>query len=213
MPATPLEQAFALLEALLGHPIDAVRVEQLQCHLSLVQEWNDSLHLVSENDAHFLEERHLIDSLSLVPYVLRYAEAGGLLDIGPGGGFPVIPIKCILPELPVVMVERSVRKSSYLLRVIARLGLRDIDLIQGPFPEVLPKITSGCITARAVERPTAFHKQLLSRMPVGAHFLCQSDVSVLRRNTMFHVEHVNDPWRQSALRRGELHIISKKLKA
>lgn len=209
MTVEALEQAYALLSPLLGGKIDRKALEGIQTHLSLIRQWNSMLSLVSEGDVAFLEERHLIDSLSLIPYVWRHGgPAGGLLDIGSGGGFPAIPIKCMLPEMRLVMIERSMRKAGFLQRVIATVGLEGVEVIHGNFPESVPKVDVSCITARAVERPRHLHPSLLKRMLPGSAFLCQGDLTPLSSQKAFHVEHIDDAWRQAALRRGELYIIT-----
>lgn len=209
MAGEAFQQALRLLTTVLPGPLDKQCLAQLQMHVNLVREWNPVVGLVSNTDTAFIEERHLMDSLSLVPYVHRWCgEEGALLDIGAGGGFPVIPVKCVLPELSVTIVERSVRKVGFLQRVIAILGLKGVNLIHGNFPEALPKVEAACITARAVERPRQTIPAILKRMPRKCAFLCQSDVLPLLSERMFHVEQVNDAWRQAALRRGELHIIT-----
>ena len=110
MAVEALEQAYALLCPLLGKEPSKETLQRVQGHLSLVRQWNPMLSLVSEGDVAFLEERHLIDSLSLIPYVVRHCgQEGGLLDIGSGGGFPAIPIKCLLPGIPMVLVEHSLK--------------------------------------------------------------------------------------------------------
>jgi 16S rRNA (guanine527-N7)-methyltransferase len=204
-----LRQALELLEPLLPDGISPKVLQRLQDHLALVRQWNGLVNLVSQGDETFLEERHLVDSLSLVPYVLRHTGSSGkLLDIGSGGGFPGIVIQCVLPELTITLVERSSRKSAFLQRAAAQMKLGGLTVIQGNFPEALPKIEASCITARAVERPRQFIPALLKRMPFPCAFLCQSEYPAGLLQKTFHVEHVDDPWRRAALRRGELQIIT-----
>ena len=209
MAGEAFHQALALLRPLVPGGVGASELKRMQNHLALVRQWNPIVGVVSEGDVAFLEERHLIDALSLVPYVLRYCgPSGSLLDIGPGGGFPVLPIKCVLPGLKVVLVERSARKVGFLQRTVAALQLEGVQIIHGNFPEALPKVDASCVTARAVERPRQLLPTLLKRMPLGCAFLCQSDITPVPGVKTFHVEHIDDAWRQAALRRGELYIIT-----
>lgn len=208
MAGDAFHQALTLLEPILPQPIQDCQLERLHTHLSLIRQWNAVGSLVSEGDMAFLEERHLIDSLSLIPYVLQCCGAtGDMLDIGTGGGFPIIPIKCVLPDLHVVIVERSVRKAGFLHRVCATLQLDHVEIIQGPFPEALPKITATCITARALERPRHSLPPILKRMPLDCTLLCQNTLLPGIVGGKFHVEQIEDAWRHAALRRGELYLI------
>ena len=84
-------------------------------YLSLVREWNDYASLVSKGDLSSLEETHLVDALGLAPVIVRLGQDEGLLlDIGSGGGFPAIPLKIVLPDLQIVMIERCGRKVAFL---------------------------------------------------------------------------------------------------
>ena len=58
-------------------------------------------------------DRHLADSLSgLVLSSLR--EAGALVDLGSGGGFPGIPLATVRPDCAVTLVESERRKADWL---------------------------------------------------------------------------------------------------
>jgi 16S rRNA (guanine527-N7)-methyltransferase len=61
---------------------------------------------------------HLIDSLTVLPYVVD-----PLIDVGSGSGLPAIPL-AIAARVPVTMIESSRRKARFLEMVIRTLGLR-----------------------------------------------------------------------------------------
>ncbi|HDP35383.1 MAG TPA: hypothetical protein ENN29_09770 [Candidatus Hydrogenedentes bacterium] len=206
-----LDMALALLRTENGLAADKRARVRLLDYMALLEAWRDALGLVSGGDKMFLERRHVADALSLAPYVARQTARGnGLLDIGSGGGLPAIPIKCVLPELPCTLVERSARKVGFLHRVAAQLGFSDVVILHGSFPDVMGAITASVITARAVERPQRLGPEILKRMPEEGVFLCQSDPRKWRMPGMFHVEHITDIWKQKGLRRGTLSRITHK---
>lgn len=106
--------------------------------------------LVSHGDRGRLEERHLAPSLAgldLLP------EAGHILDVGSGGGFPAIPLALLTPHLTWTLVESNQRKAAFLTRVSRETELaqrltvvcsRVEDLIHSEHPGY------ACITARAL---------------------------------------------------------------
>ncbi|MCT6854884.1 MAG: class I SAM-dependent methyltransferase, partial [Bombella apis] len=51
----------------------------------LLTRWNEKINLVSPKDIAHLRQRHIEDSLQLVPYV---PEGARITDLGSGGGFP-----------------------------------------------------------------------------------------------------------------------------
>ena len=96
--------------------------ERFQAHLRWIRQWNAVGGFVSTAEVAHLEQ-HLWDSLGLAPYIDR---AGRWLDIGPGGGFPAIPVAMVLPMVSLVMVDRSEKKGGLLLGGIRKLGLREL---------------------------------------------------------------------------------------
>ena len=150
-----------------------------------------------------------MDSLSLAPYIGLGKKGTALLDIGSGAGFPAIPLKCFYPDLPVLCVERSVRKAGFLHRVIATLGLEGIEVLAGEFPEHPSKIEARAITARAVERPRQVYNRILQRLPVKSTFLCQLEGVPGTAAGKYQTEVITDVWHQAGLRRGNLQLITR----
>ncbi|PLX83305.1 MAG: 16S rRNA (guanine(527)-N(7))-methyltransferase RsmG [Desulfuromonas sp.] len=82
--------------------------------------WNRRINLTAITDPLDALEKHLVDSLSLVP-LLEGTER--LLDIGSGGGFPSLPVKLALRGLKVVSVDAVGKKVSFQRHVVRSLGL------------------------------------------------------------------------------------------
>ncbi len=182
---------------------------RLSQYLSLVREWNGYASLVSKGDLPSLKRTHLVDALSLAPVIMRLGQDKGLLlDIGSGGGFPAIPLKMALPNLQIVMVERSWRKVAFLRKASAVLGFENTVIVEGSFPESADAFRPNLVTERAVEAPGRLLHQVLSFLPEGASFLCQVPADKLQIPETFHVEHVKDEWTTRGLRRGTLSIIT-----
>lgn len=189
-----------------GMPL-ASALPTLEHYVALVRDWNSKVSLVSARDAERLWESHVPDSLSLASEVAAALGKGYTwLDIGPGAGFPAIPIRILLGRIPLTLCERSEKKSRVLQDLIEQLGLEEVTLITGEFPVVTPHPdTPVIITARAVEKPAHFHKLLSKWMQPRDCFLCQAaGVGVELRRGMFHVELVEDAWTEARLRRGKL---------
>ena len=105
--------------------------------------------LVSKLDRDRLIGRHLLPSiqhLDLIP------EAGRLLDIGSGGGFPGIPLAFARPRLEVTMMDASSRKTAFLRRVSRETSLDNVSIVTCRVEDMAPQLTTrfNVITARAV---------------------------------------------------------------
>jgi len=193
-----------------GIPFSDEMCTQLQQYLGLIREWNAFASLVSVRDLNKLED-HVVDSLSLVPYAYDVAQQGGiLLDVGSGGGFPAIPMKIALPGLRVVLVERSERKTGFLVKVAGALRLEAVRVQHGEFPNVGESGMPALVTARAVEKLERLIPRIVEYLPVGATFLCQHTVPEAVSRVMFDISRVEDSWTANGLRRSALYRIMRR---
>lgn len=106
----------AQLDAL-GLPLDPVTVASLQTLVDVLLRWNARRNLTAITDRAEMVEKHLVDSLTLLPYARQSTR---LLDLGSGAGFPALPLKIACPDLAVVAVD-SVGKKIDFHRHVARL--------------------------------------------------------------------------------------------
>ena len=130
------------------------------------------------------------------------------MDIGSGGGFPAVPLAILAPETQFVMMERSAKKAGLVIGLISELGLRNVSVVVGAFPQVACPVRPAVVTARAVERPERVHKDIGKLVEGGAIFLCQSNPTWWQK-PMFHVEQINDRWTEAQLRRSVLYKITR----
>jgi len=90
--------------------------------LAEIRGWNARGNLVSKSDLSRLVSRHVAESLAIVPLIDRLG-VQQMLDIGSGGGFPIVPVKLARPELAVALVESRRMKSLFLRRLGSKLEL------------------------------------------------------------------------------------------
>ncbi len=95
-------------------------IDQLAYHARHLLEWNRSINLTAITDPVDIAVKHLVDSLSIIPYLAGNKE---ILDIGAGGGFPGIPIAIVQPELAVTLVDAVAKKVSFIKAMIRGLAL------------------------------------------------------------------------------------------
>ncbi|HEV8097440.1 MAG TPA: 16S rRNA (guanine(527)-N(7))-methyltransferase RsmG [Burkholderiales bacterium] len=92
---------------------------KLVAYLELLAKWNRTFNLTAIRDPLQMVSHHVLDSLA----VLGELPAGRLADIGSGAGLPGIPIAIAEPERPVVLLEASEKKGSFLRQAVIELGL------------------------------------------------------------------------------------------
>lgn len=130
--------------------------EKLKNYQALVLEWNSKFNLISKSTEATIWERHIVDSLQLIKYIIN--EDKILLDLGSGAGFPgvVLAIACqeIYPDLQINLVESIGKKTAFLHAVneqlnlnmeihqerIEKLNIGKVDVITSRALAVLPKL-------------------------------------------------------------------------
>jgi 16S rRNA (guanine527-N7)-methyltransferase len=83
--------------------------------------WNARVNLTAVTSEAAVAEKHLLDSLAVLP---ELEGARSLLDLGAGAGFPGLPLKLLRPELEVTLVDSVGKKVGFMKHAIARLGLK-----------------------------------------------------------------------------------------
>jgi 16S rRNA (guanine527-N7)-methyltransferase len=88
--------------------------------------WTQKINITAITDPIDVATKHFIDSLIPARFISPRAE---LLDIGSGGGFPGIPLKILLPNLSVTLIDASRKKISFLKHVIQTPQLININAL------------------------------------------------------------------------------------
>lgn len=98
------------------------QIDQFGAYHRLLLEWNAHVNLVSRRDEARLYRRHFLESLSLLAH-LQPRMPCRAADVGSGAGFPGIPLKIVLPELELTLIESKRKRAFFLERLCVELGL------------------------------------------------------------------------------------------
>lgn len=114
-----------LREGLAQMAIDLSPAQQslLLDYLGLLEKWNRSYNLTAIKDPADMVVRHLLDSLSILPY---FAGTKTAIDVGTGGGLPGIPLAIACPDTRIDLLDSNGKKTRFLFQVKAALGLDNI---------------------------------------------------------------------------------------
>jgi len=151
-PASPAELLRAGLARLPGPPLDGQRADVLLRYLDLLQRWNRSYNLTAISDPRAMVTHHLLDSLSVSPWVPE----GRLLDAGTGAGLPGVPLAVARPELRVTLLDSAGKKIRFLNQVRRELGLENIEPVQARLETWQPLQPFSAVISRAFASLAAF---------------------------------------------------------
>ena len=126
---SPSQRLEAGLAALGLDVPDDVRA-RLVAYLELLAKWNRTYNLTAVRDINEMVSQHLLDSLSVLPFIEKSAPAGRrietLADVGSGAGLPGIPLAMVSPGLSVTLIEAVDKKSAFQRQAKAELGLANV---------------------------------------------------------------------------------------
>lgn len=126
--------------------ISAEKQSQLIAYLHLLQKWNKTYNLTAITDFEKMISYHLLDSLSVSPYVT----GDNIVDVGSGAGLPGIPLAIYFPEKKFTLIDSVGKKTRFITHTLRELGLTNVQVIHGRAEEYQTKHCFDTMIARAV---------------------------------------------------------------
>jgi 16S rRNA (guanine527-N7)-methyltransferase len=132
----------------------AEQISKFMTYLKQLKEWNKTTNLTSIVKDEEIVIKHFIDSIAAIK-AERFIDGSLVFDIGSGAGFPGIPIKILRPDLRLVLIEPSKKKSSFLRYIIGLLKLENVDVFEGSLEQLAEDSTdreqANYIVARGIK--------------------------------------------------------------
>ena len=122
-----------------------VVLEKLLQYIELIQKWSKAYNLTAIHDAQEIARRHLLDSLSIQPYLTGKR----IVDVGSGAGLPGIPLALINPDKKFVLLDSLGKKTRFLWQAVQELKLTNVDVVNERAEKYKPAEGFDCIVSRA----------------------------------------------------------------
>lgn len=132
----------------MGLEIDEATQVRLLAYGTLLMKWNKVYNLTAIRDEAAMVDLHLLDSLTVLPYV----DVPRIADIGTGGGLPGIPLAICRPEMEVALVETVNKKASFLQQAkielkLPNLSVHNVRVETLKPPQALPAVISRAFSS------------------------------------------------------------------
>lgn len=108
----------------LGLTLNEHQKTQLLDYLDLLSKWNKAFNLSGVKDSSEMLSRHLMDSLTLVPFI----SGQRIVDVGTGPGLPGIPLAICFPEKSFVLLDSNGKKTRFVFQAKLQLALENVDV-------------------------------------------------------------------------------------
>jgi len=146
---------------LLEEGIDSLGLEECQGSEELLMEyvtelmnWNRVYNLTSVRKPADIITRHILDSLSVIPYL----QGDRILDIGTGAGLPGIPLAIACPDREFVLMDSSSKKLRFVQQTLGILELDNVALENARVEDYKPDQLFDTIICRAFSDLHDFHQ-------------------------------------------------------
>ena len=107
--------------------------------------WNRAYNLTAITDRAQMLTHHLLDSLSVAPFV----QGSTVADVGTGAGFPGLPLALLAPQRRFVLMDSNGKKQRFVAHAARALGLTNIEALHARVEEVRPAQPFDTVVARA----------------------------------------------------------------
>jgi len=103
--------------------LDRSIAEKLRRFNDLFSRWNATINLSAARSPADVDD-HILDSLHLIPHL---TEVDHVIDVGSGGGFPVVVAAICLPSINFTALEPVHKKHAFLRTAARELGLVNLE--------------------------------------------------------------------------------------
>ena len=162
MDAAPIAKRLADGALALGVALDPAQRQALFALMVELVEWNSRFNLTAITELEEIVDKHLLDSLAVLPRLrgLRIA------DVGSGAGFPGLPLAIADPGRRYTLIESTGKKAGFLHHVVEKLGLGNVEVFYGRAEAMKPRPAFDGAISRALGSIGEFVRvagQLLAR--------------------------------------------------
>jgi 16S rRNA (guanine527-N7)-methyltransferase len=148
-----LQRARRLLESglsELGTELRPGAVDALIDLAELLAAWSQRMNLTAHREPESIVSRLILDAAALERVL---PEAGRIVDLGSGAGFPGLPLAVLRPDAEIVLVEAREKRHHFQRAAIRRAALENVLPVRGRAEEVTP-LPSPLVVAQALAAPT-----------------------------------------------------------
>lgn len=142
-----LEHEFLSLGASeLGLTLDAAQSAALLRLIDELQAANSQFNLTAIRDRPGMLRKHVLDSLSVQPFL----KGESVADVGTGAGFPGLPLAIANPQRRFILIEATGKKARYVAQTAERLQLANVTVVHERAEKFHPAVPFDTVVARAL---------------------------------------------------------------
>jgi 16S rRNA (guanine527-N7)-methyltransferase len=168
----------------LGLTVNERQAEQFEIFYRELIDWNRRISLTAITDYEDVQVKHFLDSLTVILALKRIPgpPVYKVIDIGTGAGFPGIPLKIMLPEIHLTLLEATGKKTRFLEYITHALKLTGVEILKGRAEDFgrSPEYREcfNIVLSRAVAALPSLVELALPFCTIGGCFIAQKQTDV-----------------------------------
>ncbi len=190
-----------------------IQIKQFYEYMRVLLEWNEKINLTAITDENEIILKHFIDCISIKKYIKN---SDNVIDLGTGAGFPGIPLKIVMPELKITLVDSLNKRINFLNELVNKLELENIETIHVRAEELAKnkkyREKFDTIVSRAVAPLNVLTEYTLGFIKVGGKLIAMKGSNARRRNQNGKRSNKCSWWKNTKNRRNNItrHRYNKK---
>lgn len=130
----------------LGIELDSARAETLLNLLDALEQGNAQFNLTAIRDRPGMLRKHVLDSMSLEPYL----RGERIADVGTGAGFPGLVLAVVDPQRRFTLIEATGKKARFVEQTAQRIGCGNVLVVNSRAESYRPSELFDTVVARAL---------------------------------------------------------------
>ncbi|HYQ92056.1 MAG TPA: 16S rRNA (guanine(527)-N(7))-methyltransferase RsmG [Candidatus Competibacteraceae bacterium] len=181
----PIETAITEGIGSLGLQVPTDAPARLCAYIRLLERWNRVYNLTAVRRLEDMVSRHLLDSLSILPWM----RGPRVLDVGSGAGLPGIPLAVARPQWEFYLLDSNAKRTRFMQQAIAELKLTHTQVVRCRLQDYCPEIRFASLVTRAYAT--------LAQLTADSARLCAADGCLLAMKGAYpheELKHVSPAW-------------------
>lgn len=146
--------------------------EKFLHYVQLLKQWNRVYNLTAIHDFQDIVYLHLLDSLSISPYL----HGERIIDVGTGAGLPGVPLALVHPEKQFVLLDSNSKKTRFLLQVVIELKIKNIEVVHSRCETYFPQQKFDSVLSRAFASLQLMLSHTSNLIAKGGQFLAMKGI-------------------------------------
>lgn len=159
---------------------DSKKIEKFHFYRDRILEWNEKVNLTAIKDLKDFEIKHFVDSVACCTHA-AFLQAGTVIDVGTGAGFPGVPLAILFPEKQIVLVDSLNKRIKILQEIVRDLGITNVIAIHARAEDLARskehRETYDLCVSRAVAELAVLAEYCLPLVRVGGWFAAYKTIS------------------------------------